>query len=619
METISIESSLVGRVIGQGGKTIRELQESYNVKVNIARDLNDNGTKNIDISGDTFGIRSCIDAIREKTNGNSNDNFGRRDQSRNSYERKFDNNDGYRGGYRDNDHNKRDDYSYKGVEKESEPQEPELIDWDKANAACDAARKERWEKLPVLLKNFYVEHPEVTKMSDVEVQNFRKESLNIVVARTFDPEATPESLPKPCTKFEHCFEAYPELLTEINKQGFAKPSPIQSQAWPILLQGEDLIGIAQTGTGKTLAFLLPALIHIDRQPVPRGQRGGPNVLVLAPTRELAIQIEKEVGKYQYRGIKALCVYGGNDRNKQIEAIKAGVEIIIATPGRLNDLVAANYIKIESITYLILDEADRMLDMGFEPQIRKLLLDIRDDRQTVMTSATWPNAVRRLASSYMKNPIQVFVGSLDLAATHTVTQLIEIMDEEDKFYRITKFAQEMKDDEKCIIFCGRKDRADSLSCEFALKGIRCDCIHGNRDQSDRERALADIKSGEVRILIATDVASRGIDIEDLTHVVNFDFPRNIEEYVHRVGRTGRAGRTGIALSFFTRENWNSAAELIDILMEAEQEFPSGLRDMADRFKAKKEREANEKAAFGFNDRRGGQRGSNNGGFRGDRRY
>lgn len=178
---------------------------------------------------------------------------------------------------------------------------------------------------------------------------------------------------------------------------------------------------------------------------------------------------------------SLCVYGGNDRNKQIAAIKAGVEIIIATPGRLNDLVAANYVKIESITYLVLDEADRMLDMGFEPQIRKLLLDIRDDRQTVMTSATWPNAVRRLASSYMKNPIQVFVGSLDLAATHTVKQLVEIMDEGDKFYHILKFANGMKDDEKCIIFCGRKDRADSLSTEFALKGIRCDCIHGNRDQ------------------------------------------------------------------------------------------------------------------------------------------
>lgn len=213
-----------------------------------------------------------------------------------------------------------------------------------------------------------------------------------------------------------------------------------------------------------------------------------------------------------------------------------MEVIIATPGRLNDLVAAKHIKIESITYLILDEADRMLDMGFEPQIRKILLDIRDDRQTVMTSATWPAGVRRLASSYMKNPYQVVIGSLDLAATHTVTQRIEIMTDEDKYDRVCRFIQEeMGENDKAIIFCGKKDRADSLSCDFTLKGITCQAIHGNREQRDREQALEDIKSGVVRILIATDVASRGIDIQDITAVINYDFPRNIEEYVHRVGR------------------------------------------------------------------------------------
>lgn len=289
-------------------------------------------------------------------------------------------------------------------------------------------------------------------------------------------------------------------------------------------------------------------------------------------------------------------------------VESGVEIIIATPGRLNDLVAAGYIKIESVTYLILDEADRMLDMGFEPQIRKLLLDIRDDRQTVMTSATWPAGVRRLASSYMNNPYQVFIGSLDLAATHTVTQIIEIMDEEEKFYRIIRFAQqEMTPTDKAIIFCGKKDRADSLSCEFVLKGINCQSIHGNREQSDREQALADIKSGEVRILIATDVASRGIDIEDITYVVNYDFPRNIEEYVHRVGRTGRAERRGTSLSFMTRYDWGSAAELIAIMKEAEQEVSQELQDMADRFKVKKEREQSERGSF-----RGGNRGGGRGG-------
>lgn len=319
---------------------------------------------------------------------------------------------------------------------------------------------------------------------------------------------------------------------------------------------------------------------------------------------------------------SVCVYGGNDRKKQIEVVERGVEIIIATPGRLNDLVAAGHIKIESITYLVLDEADRMLDMGFEPQIRKLLLDIRDDRQTIMTSATWPAGVRRLASSYMKNPFQVFIGSLDLAATHTVTQVVEIMDEEEKFNRIIHFAQkEMTPIDKVIIFCGKKDRADSLSCEFAMKGIVCSSLHGNRDQSDREQALEDIKSGAVRILIATDVASRGIDIEDITYVVNYDFPRNIEEYVHRVGRTGRANRLGTSLSFFTRHDWGAAANLIDIMKEAGQEVIQELQDMADRFKAKKERENSERGSMRGSSRgRGGGFGGGRGGggFGGDRR-
>lgn len=226
----------------------------------------------------------------------------------------------------------------------------------------------------------------------------------------------------------------------------------------------------------------------------------------------------------------------------------------------------------------------------------------------MTSATWPAGVRRLASSYMSNPYQVFIGSLDLAATHTVTQIIEIMDEEEKFNRIIRFAKhEMKENDKAIIFCGRKDRADSLSCEFAMEKINCQSIHGNREQSDREQALADIKSGDVNILIATDVASRGIDIEDITYVVNYDFPRNIEEYVHRVGRTGRANRTGISLSFMTRSDWGSAAELIEILKEADQVIPAEVIAMAERFKAKKERDQAERGTS-----RGGFRGGNRGG-------
>ncbi|XP_053689269.1 probable ATP-dependent RNA helicase DDX43 [Sabethes cyaneus] len=496
---------------------------------------------------------------------------------------------------------------------------PALIDWDALNKECDEASREQWAKCPELIKNFYNELPVVANMSPDEVNEFRKQNNNIVVDRTFkDPEKPSLPIPNPVRTFDEAFYEYPDLLAELEKAKFTKPSPIQSQAWPVLLKGEDLIGIAQTGTGKTLAFLLPAFVHIEGQPVPRGERGGPNVLVMAPTRELALQIEKEVFKYQFRGIRALCLYGGGDRRAQINKVESGVEIIIATPGRLNDLVHANVIDITSITYLVLDEADRMLDMGFEPQIRKLLLDIRPDRQTIMTSATWPPGVRRLAQSYMNNPVQVYVGTLDLAATHSVTQHIEMIDEEDKYMRVMNFVKNMDHHDKAIIFCGRKTRADDLSSEFVLSGINCQSLHGDRDQADREQALDDIKSGDVRVLIATDVASRGLDIEDITHVVNYDFPRNIEEYVHRVGRTGRAGRSGISLSFFTRSDWAVASDLIKILEEAEQDVPDEIRRMAERFAARKERESREKNAFGGG-RSGGGGGRDGGGRRGGGRW
>lgn len=246
------------------------------------------------------------------------------------------------------------------VTSTEEKKDFEVIDWDEANRKAEEARKERWSKCPKMIKNFYNEHLEVSNMTDEEVDKFRIENKKIVVTRTFGEEGLKELMPKPTTNFEYAFANFPDLLSEIKKAGFEKPSPIQSQMWPILLRGEDCIGIAQTGTGKTLAFLLPALVHVDGQPHARGikSRGGPNVLVLAPTRELAIQIEREVAKYQFRGIRAVCLYGGSDRKKQIEVVENGVEIIIATPGRLNDLVAAGYIKIESVTYLILDEADR---------------------------------------------------------------------------------------------------------------------------------------------------------------------------------------------------------------------------------------------------------------------
>ncbi|ETN62089.1 DEAD box ATP-dependent RNA helicase [Anopheles darlingi] len=615
--TIPIPGNMVAKVIGRGGSTVRQMREESGARIDVE---NADGQGTVRISGgarEVEAARKALDDLLNSSSYGSESGGQRHGQGGNSRYRDSHRSDSSRGGWsqpsREYERSSSSSYSRHGTTTYSNNTEDddkfEIIDWNALNKASDEASRERWAKCPPLTKVFYQELEEVASMAPAEVAAFRAQNNNIVVDRTFKNEngENGRPIPNPVQTFAQAFGNYPDLMEELRKQGFTKPSPIQSQGWPVLLLGEDMIGIAQTGTGKTLAFLLPAFIHIEGQSTPRSERGGPNVLVLAPTRELALQIEKEVSKYQFRDIKAVCLYGGGDRRAQMNVVRSGVEIIIATPGRLNDLVQEGVVNVSSITYLVLDEADRMLDMGFEPQIRKVLLDIRPDRQTVMTSATWPDGVRRLAQSYMHDPIQVYVGTLDLAAVHTVTQHIECLDEEDKYHRIMKFVKQMEPKDKVIIFCGKKTRADDLSSEFVLNDIGCQSIHGNREQADREQALEDIKKGTVRILIATDVASRGLDIEDITHVVNYDFPRNIEEYVHRVGRTGRAGRTGTSLSFVTRSDWAVAAELIKILEEAQQEVPDEIRDMAARFAAKKER--NDR------DRRGGGGGGGGGRFGG----
>ncbi|XP_035177918.1 probable ATP-dependent RNA helicase DDX43 [Oxyura jamaicensis] len=439
----------------------------------------------------------------------------------------------------------------------------------------------KWADLPPIEKNFYKESSRTASMSPEEVELWRKENNNIMCDDLKEGEK--RCVPNPVCKFEDVFEDYPDIMANIRKIGFQKPTPIQSQAWPIILQGIDLIGIAQTGTGKTLAYLMPGFIHLASQPISKDQRGGPGMLVLAPTRELALQVEAECLKYTYKGIKSICIYGGGDRKGQINTVTKGVDIVIATPGRLNDLQMNNFINLKSITYLVLDEADKMLDMGFEPQIMKILIDVRPDRQTVMTSATWPDGVRRLAKSYLKNPMIVYVGTLDLAAVNTVEQKVVVTTEEEKRAFMKSFIASMKPKDKVIIFVGKKLTADDLASDFGLQGIPVQSLHGNREQCDREQALDDFKKGKVRILVATDLASRGLDVHDITHVFNFDFPRNIEEYVHRVGRTGRAGRTGEAITLVTKKDWKVASELIDILERAKQVVPEELISMAERYK------------------------------------
>ncbi|XP_039282349.1 ATP-dependent RNA helicase dbp2 [Nilaparvata lugens] len=594
---LQVPSNCVGKIIGKGGSRIRDLEADSGASIKV--NSNDSGpTADVTLRGSAEAVARAKEMIEEITSSQSNSSsYG---SSSNNYSNPY--------GSSSN--------SYQNSDEPSP-----IIDWDKINQDYEEAQKKKFANLPPLKKDFYKEHPKVTALTKEQVAVIRKENNHITVswAKVGWKEDEPvtnvpiDDIPKPVTTFEEAFHNYPGILEQIRNQGFEKPSPIQCQAWPILLRGYDLIGIAQTGTGKTLAFLLPALVHTDGQPVPREERGGPNVLVLAPTRELALQIESEVKKYHYKGIRCVCVYGGGSRRDQVNLVKQGVEIVIATPGRLMDLVQDDVLDVSAVTYLILDEADRMLDMGFEPQIRKSLLHVRPDRQTVMTSATWPLGVRMLAKTYMKDPVSVHVGSLDLTATHTVEQVIEIMTEEEKEEALMSLVANMQPDDKMIVFVGKKVRADALSTDMALRGVDCDCIHGDREQSDREQALAALKSGSVRILIATDVASRGIDIPDVTHVVNLDFPRCIEEYVHRVGRTGRAGREGQAISFVTRQDWGQARELITILEEAGQVVPEELEQMAERFAAmKQQRSEGGGGGGGFRGRRGGGGGYGGGG-------
>ncbi|NWI86499.1 DDX43 helicase, partial [Pitta sordida] len=475
------------------------------------------------------------------------------------------------------------------VKPENNPKKS-VINWDSLRENSAKYQAMKWADLPPIEKNFYKESPRTASMSQEEVEVWRKENNNVTCDDLKEGEK--RCIPNPVCKFDDVFEHYPDIMANIRKVGFQKPTPIQSQAWPIILQGIDLIAIAQTGTGKTLAYLMPGFIHLTSQPISKDQREGPGMLVLAPTRELALQVEAECSKYAYKGIKSICIYGGGDRKGQIDVVTKGVDIVIATPGRLNDLQMNNFINLRSITYLA-NEADRMLDMGFEPQIMKILIDVRPDRQTVMTSATWPDGVRRLAKSYLKNPMIVYVGTLDLAAVNTVEQRVIVISEEEKRAFMNCFIESMKPKDKVIIFVGKKLTADDLASDFSIQGIPVQSLHGNREQCDREQALDDFKTGRVRILVATDLASRGLDVHDITHVLNFDFPRNIEEYVHRVGRTGRAGRAGEAVTLVTKNDWRFASELIEILERTNQVVPDELIAMAERYKQFQIRRESEK--------------------------
>eukprot|EP00884_Botryococcus_braunii_P017480 jgi/Botrbrau1/4415/Bobra.0348s0007.1 len=370
------------------------------------------------------------------------------------------------------------------------------------------------------------------------------------------------------------------IMSEIRRAGYKAPTPIQAQAWPVALEGRDLIAIAKTGSGKTCGFLLPGFMHVNQ--TRKDPRAGPTMLVLAPTRELAVQIKDEADKFgRSGGIRNTCAYGGAPKGPQQRDISHGVHLIIATPGRLNDFLESGVVRLHQVSYLVLDEADRMLDMGFEPQIQKIVAGIPSQRQTLFFSATWPREVKAIASQFVrKRPVHVFVGGVEerLVANKAITQYVDVVQGYEKMQRLQQILRSKPPGTRIIIFSSTKRMCDQLAQQLGRE-FRASAIHGDKKQQERDWVINSFREGRCPIMVATDVAARGLDIPNVGAVINYDFPNGVEDYIHRIGRTGRAGASGEAYTFLTGQDGKYCRELIRVLREAEQVVPPAVEQLA----------------------------------------
>ncbi|KAJ1922934.1 ATP-dependent RNA helicase ded1, partial [Tieghemiomyces parasiticus] len=417
----------------------------------------------------------------------------------------------------------------------------------------------------------------------------------------------------------------PLLMSNIEMAHYTVPTPVQKYSITIGAAGRDLMACAQTGSGKTGGFLFPILDYAFRTGPPqispgpalpagvyRPPKAHPIALILAPTRELASQIHEECKKFSYRSWATPCVvYGGADIGQQIRNLSRACDILIATPGRLADLLERGCISLSAVHFFVLDEADRMLDMGFEPQIRRIVegedMPPTSDRQTLMFSATFPREIQMLARDFLKDYVFLTVGRVG-STSENITQKMEYVEEEDKRSVLLDILLSHEAEKGLtLIFVETKRMADALSDFLLHQNLPATAIHGDRTQRDRERALDSFRSGRTPVMVATAVAARGLDIPNVTHVINYDLPSDIDDYVHRIGRTGRAGNMGIATSFFNRGNKNIVRGLLTLLKEANQEIPQWLNVVA-----------RESSGFSRTNMRGG-RGGGRGGFGGGSRY
>ncbi len=338
------------------------------------------------------------------------------------------------------------------------------------------------------------------------------------------------------------------LLKALSNEGYVDPTPIQQKAIPIVLQKKDLLGCAQTGTGKTAAFALPILQLLHEQPVQK--KPLIKFLILTPTRELAIQIDESFASYgKYTNLRHTVIFGGVSQQKQTDELRRGVDILVATPGRLLDLVAQKFVDLQHIQILVLDEADRMLDMGFVNDVKKIIARVPAKRQTLFFSATMPSEIALLANTILTDPVRVEVTPVSSTA-EKVTQAIYSVEKRNKPALLVHLLDN-KSIDNVLVFTRTKFGADKLVKVLAKARIKAEAIHGNKSQNARQRALSSFKSGELRVLVATDIAARGLDISHVQHVINYDMPDDVENYVHRIGRTGRSGQRGLATTFINK--------------------------------------------------------------------
>ncbi|TFK51997.1 DEAD-domain-containing protein [Heliocybe sulcata] len=437
-------------------------------------------------------------------------------------------------------------------------------------------------------------------------------------------EATGSGVPEPVNTFTNP-PLDPVLLENIGYARYTHPTPVQKYSVPIVAAGRDLMACAQTGSGKTGGFLFPILsasFATGPRPPPfdphatgynSRRKAYPTALILAPTRELVSQIHEEARKFAYRSwVRPAVVYGGADINQQLRLIERGCDLLSATPGRLVDLIERGRISLANIQYLVLDEADRMLDMGFEPQIRRIVqgedMPGVHERQTLMFSATFPRDIQMLAKDFLKDYIFLSVGRVG-STSENITQKVEYVEDADKRSVLLDILVSEPKGGLTLVFVETKRMADMLSDFLMMNSLPATSIHGDRTQREREMALQTFRTGRTPIMVATAVAARGLDIPNVTHVINYDLPSDIDDYVHRIGRTGRAGNTGVSTAFFNRGNRNIVRDLLELLREANQEIPGWLDTVA-----------HESSGFGGSSRgrgRGGGGGRGRGG--GNRDY